>query len=153
MTTIKKIAYLVSGLLLLCGLAVVLSPFGSTQERAAKPEQDQKTMKLIPSLDGSDLFHAYCATCHGTDGKGHGPVAAALNTSVPDLTTIAKRHGGIFPSKRIERIIAGDELISAHGSRDMPIWGPIFHQIEEDRDFGDIRLHNVTRYIEIIQQK
>lgn len=44
-------------------------------------------------------------------------------------------------------------LISAHGSRDMPIWGPIFHQIEEDRDFGGIRLHNVTRYIEIIQQK
>lgn len=153
MMAIKRIAYLASGLLVLGSFALLLSLGGGTQERAAKPDQDQNHVRLIPSLDGSDLFHAYCATCHGADGKGQGPVAPALNTSVPDLTTIAKRHGGLFPSKRIERVIAGDELILAHGTREMPIWGPIFHQIEEDRDYGNIRLHNVARHLETIQEK
>ena len=153
MLAIKRIAYLVSILLVLWSFVVLLSSARATQEPKAKPGQDQNRVKLIPSLDGSNLFHEYCATCHGADGKGHGPVATALKTSVPDLTAIAKRHGGIFPSKRIERIISGDELLVAHGTREMPIWGPIFHQIEEDRDFGNVRLRNVTKYIETIQQK
>lgn len=125
----------------------------SAQEGERKPEQDQKSILLIPLLEGSDLFHNYCTTCHGTDAKGTGPMAPALKSRVPDLTTIAKRNGGVFPVKQVERTISGENVITAHGSRKMPIWGPIFHQIEQDRDYGNIRMRNVTRYIETLQQK
>jgi hypothetical protein len=50
-------------------------------------------------------------------------------------------------------MIAGDEVVAAHGSRAMPVWGPIFHQIERDRDYGNIRLQNITKYVESIQRQ
>jgi hypothetical protein len=34
----------------------------------------------------------------------------------------------------------------------MPIWGTIFHQIQQDRDYGEVRLQNVTDYLKSIQQ-
>jgi len=104
-------------------------------------------------LDGSKIFINYCASCHGVNGSGDGPVASALKGKVPDLTTLARRNGGKFPAVRVRGIIAGDERYAAHGSREMPVWGPIFHQIEYDRDLGYVRLQNVTEYLGSIQQK
>src|ERR1700686_4643543 len=129
-------------------LVFVLATAHASQEHPAKNVQEDKPVHLIPSLDGADLFRSYCATCHGLTGKGDGPVAAALEKSVPDLTTITRRNGGTFPAKRVRTIIAGDQLVIAHGTREMPIWGPIFHQVEWDRDFGNVRLDNVAKYIE-----
>jgi mono/diheme cytochrome c family protein len=79
-----------------------------------------------PSLrEGERLFRSYCAACHGEDGRGHGPAASALKTRPPDLTAIARRYGGTFPRDRLIRDIAeGDRPIAAHGSKEMPIWGP-----------------------------
>jgi mono/diheme cytochrome c family protein len=149
----KTLACLVSCSVALLGVTFSLADFGAAQEGEVKSGQTRTATPLINSLEGIDLFHFYCASCHGVDGKGAGPVAPALNTRIPDLTTISKRNGGLFPAKRIERIIAGDELVIAHGSREMPIWGPIFHQIERDRDYGNVRLLSVTKYVESIQQK
>jgi mono/diheme cytochrome c family protein len=140
------------GCLVLGFLGVLLSAAG-LQEGQPKAEQNKKAERLIPSVKGPDLFRAYCSPCHGEDGKGNGPVAPALNAKPADLTTIAQRNGGTFPVKRVRSIIAGDDLILAHGSREMPIWGPIFHQVEWDRDFGEIRLQNITKYLESIQKK
>ncbi len=137
----------------LLGITFFLAAVRAAQEGEVKSAQTRTAEPLITSLEGVDLFRFYCASCHGVDGKGAGPVAPALNTKVPDLTMISKMNGGLFPAKRIERIIAGDDLVIAHGSREMPIWGPIFHQVERDRDYGNVRLHNVTKYIESIQQK
>ena len=108
---------------------------------------------LIASVEGPDLFRAYCASCHGEDGKGRGPAAAALKTNPADLTTIKRRNGGKFPTERVRQMIVGDDRLPAHGSREMPIWGPIFHQVESDRDWGYVRLDNLTKYLESIQQK
>jgi len=108
--------------------------------------------RLIQSLNGADIYRAHCATCHGLAGKGDGPVAPALNATMPDLSTIAQRSGGGFPVERVRKIISGDELILGHGSREMPIWGSIFHQIQQDRDFGEIRLQNITDYLKSIQK-
>jgi mono/diheme cytochrome c family protein len=140
------------GCVVLASLGLLLGAAG-LQEGQPKAEQNKKAEQLIPSLKGPDLFRAYCAPCHGEDGKGNGPVAPALNAKPADLTSIAQRNGGIFPVKRVRSLIAGDELVMAHGSREMPIWGPIFHQVEWDRDYGEIRLQNVTKYLESIQQK
>ncbi|HEV2385876.1 MAG TPA: cytochrome c [Candidatus Acidoferrales bacterium] len=142
-------------MLILAGLAALASiPAARVRAQQAKPKSqtELERERLIPSLKGPELFRAYCATCHGVDGKGNGPVAPALKTKPPDLTTIARRNGGRFPTARVRNIISGEEVMAAHGSREMPIWGPIFHQIESDRDFGKVRLENVTKYLESIQQ-
>src|SRR5215471_10488675 len=103
---------------LLLAILAALAAFAATAE---SPDDKPKTQKaqderLIPSLKGPDLFRAYCAPCHGQDGKGDGPAAAALNSKVPDLTTIAQRNSGIFPEAKVRGIIAGDETMVAHGS-------------------------------------
>jgi cytochrome c len=118
-----------------------------------KTQLDKKPLRIITSLKGADLYHAHCAPCHGDNGKGRGPVVPALSVPVPDLTTIAQRGGGKFPAERVRKIITGDEVYAAHGSRDMPVWGPLFHQIDDDRDYGFIRLNNLTEYLRSIQQK
>jgi mono/diheme cytochrome c family protein len=118
-----------------------------------KSEGEKEYERLIYSVKGPDLFRAHCAPCHGADAKGGGPVAPTLKSKPADLTVIAKNSGGKFPSARVLKIISGDEVLASHGSRDMPIWGPIFHQIEVDQDFGNVRLQNLIKYLESIQQK
>jgi mono/diheme cytochrome c family protein len=109
---------------------------------------------LIVSIDGSNLYKTYCASCHGEDAKGHGPMAAWLKVPPSDLTRIAARNGGDFPLVRIERIISGEEVLSrGHGTRAMPIWGPIFSQVTRDQDLGRVRIDNLARYLRDIQAK
>lgn len=79
--------------------------------------------------DGGTLYRAYCASCHGLDGKGGGPAAEALRMRPADLTALAARNGGRFPSRKIERLLGGEDAIAAHGSRQMPVWGPAFSSL------------------------
>ncbi len=77
----------------------------------------------------------------------------SLRVKPADLTRIAARNSGVFPKMRVERIISGEEQpASGHGSSAMPVWGPIFSQIENDRDFGRVRIDNLARYLSSIQQ-
>ncbi len=145
-------AWTSAAVLLFCLLAFAGKAATATADDV-KFKKNQKTVHLIPSLEGPYLFRAYCATCHGLAGKGDGPIAPVLETPVSDLTRISQKNGGVFPAARVRSIIAGDQLIQAHGTREMPIWGPIFHQVERDRDYGNVRLENVTRYVESIQEK
>src|SRR5689334_2078215 len=71
---------------------------------------------------GAELYRAYCASCHGTTGRGDGPVASSMKVEVPDLTRIAARQGH-FPTEQVRRIIGGRTTLPPHGSRDMPVWG------------------------------
>lgn len=116
-----------------------------------EPVTQQQFQQLIRSVEGPDLFRAYCASCHGTDGKGNGPAAPALKATVQDLTLISVNNGRVFPEARMQRIIQGVGMIASHGSREMPVWGPIFHQIEEDVDRGNVRMDNLVNYLESIQ--
>jgi mono/diheme cytochrome c family protein len=109
---------------------------------------------VIPSLAGGDLFHFYCASCHGQGGKGDGPVASVLNRRPPDLTTIAKRAGGRFPTDRVVQFVSGDrDPTSAHGAADMPVWGPIFQALDPQDRLNRIRIENVVSFLESIQSK
>ena len=110
---------------------------------------------VIRSLAGHDLFAFYCATCHGRKGTGDGPVAAALKSPPPDLTLLARRNGGTFPRQRVEAFVtnAGDVLTPAHGSSDMPVWGPIFRGLDRSDALAKVRIANVVMYIESIQVK
>jgi mono/diheme cytochrome c family protein len=120
---------------------------------SAMPVAQQKQQHPIASVDGADMFRAHCAVCHGTNATGNGPASSALKVKPPDLTTIAKRNGNKFPRELIRGVIAGNDEMTAHGSREMPIWGPIFHEIAWDQDLGHVRLENLTKYLESIQKK
>ena len=114
----------------------------------------QASQRIPLPLDGAQIFRSYCASCHGADGKGQGPIAGALKRPPADLTLISRRNGGGFPRDRVRAIIAGQEQsISAHGSREMPVWGPVFHEVERDQDWGEVRLENVTTFVQSLQQK
>jgi mono/diheme cytochrome c family protein len=117
--------------------------------------QISKRPAPIHPVDGEKVFGHYCAPCHGADGRGKGPVSEALRQTVPDLTTLSRRNNGTFPTERVKNTILFGEvkLIPAHGSEQMPIWGPTFHEIEFDEDFGNVRLENVTNYIASLQRK
>lgn len=81
-------------------------------------------------------------------------MAAWLKTRPPDLTHISERNHGAFPLQRIGRIICGEEAKPAgHGTRDMPVWGPVFSQVTRDQDLGRVRIDNLARYLKSIQAK
>lgn len=71
---------------------------------------------------GKQEFANNCASCHGTDGKGNGPMGELLRKSPPDLTQLAKKNQGVLPINRLYAVIDGVGVPS-HGSRDMPVWG------------------------------
>lgn len=127
------------------------------QPKPDQPKPDQlnpDTVRLINSVDGPALFKAYCAVCHGTDARGGGPMAMSLKAAPADLTGIAARNGSVYPQARVERIISGEELIpGGHGTRAMPVWGPIFSQIAWDQDLGRMRVHNLAVYIGRLQTR
>jgi mono/diheme cytochrome c family protein len=106
-------------------------------------------------VDGATIFRNNCAACHGLEGRGDGPVSKVLKRNVPDLTGLSVRNGGTFPAVHVRTTIMSgtDNLLPAHGSKTMPIWGPIFHEIEFGQDFGNVRLENITKYLESIQRK
>ena len=109
---------------------------------------------VIPSMEGGDLFRFYCASCHGREGKGDGPVAPALKQLPADLTIMARRDGGRFPTDRVERYVTGDrEPTPAHGSEKMPVWGPIFQALDGREGYNRARIANIVTYLESIQVK
>ena len=78
------------------------------------------------ALRGAATFKTHCAPCHGTSARGDGPMADALRFAPADLTTIARRNAGKFPSDKVAKIIDGREAVKGHGGTDMPIWGDAF---------------------------
>lgn len=82
------------------------------------------------AMSGEDLYRRFCASCHGIEGRGDGPVAASLRAEVPDLTRTATRAVGADQRDRIGRIIDGRYIIGAHGTRIMPVWGEDLARLE-----------------------
>lgn len=113
----------------------------------------RESARPIDSVQGADVYQAYCAVCHGKDGKGHGPAAPALKMPVPDLTMLAKKSGG-FSSADVEAAVLGTgKMTPAHGSPEMPIWGPVFRALNPDEGMRKLRLVNLIKYIESLQAK
>ena len=89
---------------------------------ASAQDQPKKEIKHVPikstsPASGSEMFQTYCAVCHGKDGRGEGPAASALKVPASDLTALAQKNGGKYPSMKVVSTIRGEEAMPAHGSR------------------------------------
>ncbi len=135
-------------------VVVSLGALLCAQNKQPGKQENQENIRLIASIEGPNLYKAYCAVCHAANGKGNGPMAMFLKTAPADLTRIKERNNGMFPLPRVRRIISGEEPLPAgHGTRDMPVWGPIFSQVAWDQDLGRVRIDNLARYLETLQGK
>lgn len=92
-----------------------------------------------------------CADCHGSDGRGNGPMSKQLTKPPKDLTLLSKENGGSFPETFVYQIIDGRRVDIFHGSQEMPVWGERFRTIEGDEGAVDERISNLIEYLESIQ--
>jgi len=104
---------------------------------------------------GSGLFVNHCVSCHGPQAKGNGPMVSVLQIKPADLTTIAKRNGGKFPTDVVFQTIDGRKPVRGHGGQGMPVWGDTFQRVEGGAtpDVARARIDALVRYLESIQQK
>jgi mono/diheme cytochrome c family protein len=133
-------------------LLVLSAAMGTLVFAQTTPKIKQVPAEYTSPVSGVDMFRSYCAACHGADGTGNGPAAAALKKQPANLTQLSAKNGGKFPALRVVNFIQGDSnMPSAHGSRDMPMWGKVFHSMGDDTTVK-FRMRNLTDYIETLQK-
>ena len=119
-----------------------------------KPKEIKKTpIADVSPSSGAEMFNSYCAPCHGKEAKGNGPAASVLKVPPANLTLLAKKNGGKFPADHVSSILKNGTS-PAHGSSDMPIWGPLFSYVSgQDNAIVQMRISNLIHYLESIQEK
>jgi len=120
---------------------------------AVRPAGAQEPAPAGPG-SGAAIYRTYCASCHGTDGRGDGPVADTLRYAPPDLRRIARRHRGEFPREEVARTIDGRDPLPGHGGGDMPVWGDAFKTRELGFDEAKVRerIERLVAHLESIQE-
>jgi mono/diheme cytochrome c family protein len=135
-------------------VALGVAARGSSAQAPPAPTLKTAPCESIPSVEGKDSYTAYCAVCHGVDGKGNGPAAAALKVPPADLTTLAQRQGGKYNVIAVQDAISGRSKVPpGHGTTTMPIWGPLFRSADSSQERNRLRIHNLAKYIESLQQQ
>ena len=109
--------------------------------------------KIPATVAGSVSFKTYCATCHGADAKGAGPMTDNLRVRPPDLTLIAKRNDGRFPADTVRRIIDGRSPVKGHGGPEMPVWGDAFRSSSDAYSEAKVaeKIVGLVEYLRSIQ--
>ena len=100
--------------------------------------------------EGPMLYKQYCATCHGLSAKGDGPTAPSLKKAPSDLTMLQVK-GQTFPGEHVVHEITGEgEMTTAHGSREMPVWGRAFRYTRGTPP-PELAINRLVEYIKSIQ--
>ena len=147
----------ITKLILIFPVLIVSASMIAAQGQAQ--DQTKKTIQHVPvkptsPASGKEMYTSYCAVCHGTDGKGGGPAASALKTPPADLTMLSKNNNGKFPALKVTSTLRGTSDLPAHGSKEMPVWGPLLRSMSGGHE-GEVqqRLANLTHYVESLQAK
>jgi mono/diheme cytochrome c family protein len=131
-------------------LAAALTSLCAAAGRTAPPEPPKG------AEGGKNIFRTICASCHGRDARGGGPVAESLKTKPPDLRRIAQRRGGAFPEDEIARYIDGRTRTPAHGTSEMPVWGDSLARAVTDEQERERRIARAVEmlvaYLKTIQE-
>jgi len=114
--------------------------------------------KELTDIVGKKEFITYCGSCHGSNGKGDGPIVHFLERKPPSLTQLSKNNNGAYPFERIWGVFDGSYVITEHGSSVMPIWGYRFVQEAQQNNESDIsttaraKALNIILYLQVIQE-
>ncbi len=122
----------------------------------AQPSKVTIPVSKTPANNGQDMYVSYCAPCHGVDGRGGGPTAAALIHKPTDLTLLSKNNNGVYPATHVVSILRFGVENAAHGSKLMPVWGPILGRINHSQGSQNertLRVANLVNYIQTLQAK
>ena len=118
----------------------------------------QTTEKKVPAkptstASGATMYKEYCASCHGVSGMGDGPAASSLKTAPANSTMLSSKSGGQFPEMKVMEAIKAGPGAPAHGSAEMPVWGPIFLAMRSGANDAEaqLRAHNLAEYIKTLQ--
>jgi mono/diheme cytochrome c family protein len=114
---------------------------------AARAQETDETVET-----GQEAYLRHCAVCHGLEGFGNGPLAEAMKIGPSDLTRIAEKHGGEFPSAKVSDVIRNGGGVLGHGSPTMPAWGLYFAE-KRKPDVARARIKALVDYIEGLQAK
>ena len=109
-----------------------------------------------PLNNGKQMFVNYCAPCHGVEGKGNGPAAAALKKQPTDLAALSRNHGGKFPATHIVSVLQFGTANPSHGSAEMPMWGPVLGSVNStpsEPNVRALRISNLSSYLQTLQEK
>lgn len=132
---------------------IAMLAIGLAQDQS-KTEIKHVPVRQTSAASGPEMYKTYCAVCHGVDGKGNGPAAAALKVAASDLTTLAAKNGGKYPALRVAAILRGENALAAHGSKEMPIWGDVFRSMSSGSESEmQQRIANLSKYVESLQGK
>ena len=137
-----------------CMVAMLVAAFVISRAQESKPTVKHEPAPMTSPASGKEMFVSYCASCHGKDAKGDGPAAHALKQLPADLTTLAKRNGGKYPTNKVTAILRGQTTLMAHGDQEMPVWGPVFWRISQGHEEQvQMRIANLNHYLESLQEK
>ena len=140
-------------------LALVMAAMLSSCAQEPEPSPGRNNADVMASPDlattGRQLYETYCASCHGLEARGDGPVASLLTIPPPDLTQIRTRNEGAFPVDDLYRMIDGREEVPAHGSREMPVWGNAWETMDsstmQSPQSVEERINLLIEYLRSIQ--
>jgi hypothetical protein len=138
-------------LVLATAIGVLSIGLGNAQKSSIKAVNP---VSNVSPTDGKQMFTSYCSPCHGSDGRGGGPVASSLKKPPADLTAIARNNSGRFSEPRVISVLEfGGTSVGNHPS-EMPAWGGQFARVSHlSPNDKDLRILNLIRYLESIQAK
>jgi mono/diheme cytochrome c family protein len=141
--------------LILLGSIVVATSLCLAQDKTAPTPEVKKTpIKQTNAASGKEMYAQYCAPCHGADAKGGGPAASAMKVPPTDLTQLTRKHDGKYPANYVAGVLKFGSGPGAHGSAEMPVWGPLFQSLDKFHDTAvQQRISNLVGYIETLQAK
>jgi mono/diheme cytochrome c family protein len=135
-------------------LAAVAVPIAT-----ATAQEDETASQTVRIFKGKVTYRIYCSNCHGESGHGDGNLAELLSVKPADLTAIARKNGGEFPTELIIQLVDGRETVPGHGLKEMPVWGDAFQKSlqpswtdESDDERARRKIDEVVAFVESIQE-
>ena len=138
----------------LAGVAILA--LSASVMTTAQQQPTTKTIKRVPitstsMASGKEMYKAYCAVCHGKEGRGDGPAASEFKTAPPNLTVLTAKNKGKFPELEVVSVLKfGPNTTKAHGTKEMPVWGDLFQSLGDQGETHQ-RVYNLTKYVESLQ--
>lgn len=145
----NRILKTLSALAVALGAVAIAGSGIASAAAAGQPTEVDRTA----AVRGERTFRTFCASCHGREAKGDGPLAKDLKASPADLTQLAAKNEGTFPFQMVIDTIQHGRNVRGHGTQDMPAWGDTFNQTSESKAAADAKMDEVAHYLWSLQKK